>query len=369
MSFMNNKEFITPYGLFATIVVTVIGVGVFSLPREVTTNAGTDGWIVTLIAGIINYILIYITLKVIHNNNYNKLSDILQMNFGRLIGSILALIFIVYNVFSVSIGMRVFIEVIKMYLLQRTPTEFLIIVTILTGLYLVRGEMECLIKFNEISFWVMFIPIILVFLLTLNRTDFTNILPIFNSTPDQYVKAVRTTIYSFGGIEIVYLVLPFMKEKKSIPKIALRSIAFITLFYVVIVIFCLAVFAKEQTKTLLWPTITMIKSINIPGSFIERWEGVVMALWVIFYFTTFINSYYISSDVLKDMFRLHDIKLSSALIVPFIYAIALYPENIAELYNISSNVTPYLATFSSLILPLILFLRRPSRKEVKEGGH
>lgn len=364
---MDNKEFITPYGLFATIIVTVIGVGVFSLPRDVTSNAGTDGWIITVISGFINYFLIYIALSVVKNNNYNRFSYILQSNFGRLIGSIIGLIFIVYNIFAISVGMRVFIEVIKMYLLQRTPTEFLIVITIITAIYLVRGEVGSLIKFNEIAFWVMFLPIIFVLLLTLNRTDFTNILPVFNSTPDEYIKALRSTIYSFGGIEIVYLVLPFMKNKKSISKIALKSIIFITLFYAVIVIFCLAVFAKEQTKTLIWPTITMIKSINIPGAFIERWEGVVMALWVVFYFTTFVNSYYLSADILKDIFKLHDIKLSSALIVPFIYTTALYPENIAELYDISNNILPYLAAFSSIILPLILFLRKPSRKEVKEG--
>lgn len=365
---MNNKEFITPYGLFATIVVTVIGVGVFSLPRDLTTNVNTDGWIITLISGGISYFLIYIALSVVENNKYNKFFNILELNFGKIIGSILALIFIIYNIFAVSIGMRVFIEVIKMYLLQRTPTEFLIIITILTGMYLVRGEVGSLIKFNEIAFWVMFLPIIFVILLTLNRTDFTNIFPVFNSAPDEYIKALRSTIYSFGGIEIIYLVLPFMKNKKSIAKVALKSIMFITLFYAIIIIFCLAVFAKEQTKILLWPTITLIKSINIPGAFIERWEGIIMALWVVFYFTTFVNSYYLSSDILKDMFNLHDIKLSSALIVPFIYAIALYPENIAELYDISNSILPYLVTFSSVLLPLILFLRKPSKKEVKEGG-
>ncbi|MBV7272368.1 endospore germination permease [Clostridiaceae bacterium UIB06] len=365
---MNNKEFITPYGLFATIVVTVIGVGVFSLPRDLATNVNTDGWIIALISGIISYFLIYIALSVVENNKYSKFFNILELNFGKIIGSILALIFIIYNIFAVSIGMRVFIEVIKMYLLQRTPTEFLIIITILTGLYLVRGEVGSLIKFNEIAFWVMFLPITFVLLLTLNRTDFTNIFPIFNSAPDEYVKALRSTIYSFGGIEIIYLVLPFMKNKKSIAKVALKSIIFVALFYVIIIIFCLAVFAKEQTKILLWPTITMIKSINIPGAFIERWEGIIMALWVVFYFTTFVNSYYLSSDILKDMLNLHDIKLSSALIVPFIYAIALYPENIAELYDISNSILPYLATFSSVLLPLILFLRKPSKKEVKERG-
>lgn len=364
---MNNREFITPYGLFATIVVSVIGAGVFSFPRDVTVTAGTDGWIITLVSGAISYLLIYIAIKAVKNNDYGKLYYILRFNFGKFIGSILGLIFIAYNIFAVSIGMRVFIEVIKMYLLQRTPTEFLILVTILTGIYIVRGEIENLVKFNEISFCIMFIPIIFVFLLTLNRTDFTNIFPVLSNTPDEYVKALKTTIYSFGGIEIVYLMLPFMKNKKSIPKIALRSIMFITIFYAVVVIFCLAVFAKEQTKTLLWPTITLIKSIDIPGTFIERWEGVVMALWVIFYFTTFINSYYLSADVLKDMFKLHDIKLSSALLIPFIYAIALYPENIAEVYEVSNSVLPYLATFGLVVLPLLLFIRKPSKKELKEG--
>jgi spore germination protein len=365
---MNDKEFITPYGLFATIVVTVIGVGVFSFPRDVTANAGTDGWIITLVGGAISYLLIFIAIKAIKNNNYEKLYYILRFNFGSLIGSILALIFIAYNIFAVSIGMRVFIEVIKMYLLQRTPTEFLLLVTILTGIYIIRGEVGSLVKFNELAFWIMFIPIILVLLLTLNKTDFTNIFPILNSTPNEYVKALSTTVYSFGGVGIVYLLLPFMKNKNSIPKIAVKSIMFITIFYAVIVVFCLAVFAKEQTKTLLWPTITLIKSIDIPGTFIERWEGVVMALWAIFYFTTFINSYYLSADVLKDMFKLHDIKLSSALIIPFIYAIALYPENIAEVYDVSNSVLPYLAIFSLVILPLLLFIKKPSKKDLKEGG-
>lgn len=365
---MNDKEFITPYGLFATIVVTVIGVGVFSFPRDMTISAGTDGWIVTLVSGVISYLLIFIAIKAVKNNNYSKLYYILRFNFGSLIGSILALIFIASNIFAVSIGMRVFIEVIKMYLLQRTPTEFLILVTILTGIYIIRGEVGNLVKFNEFAFWIMFIPIIFVLLLTLNRTDFTNIFPILNNTPNEYVKALSTTVYSFGGIEIVYLMLPFMKNKKSIPKVAMKSIMFITIFYAVIVIFCLAVFAKEQTKILMWPTITLIKSIDIPGTFIERWEGVVMALWIIFYFTTFINAYYLSADVLKDMFKLHDIKLSSALLIPFIYAIALYPENIAEVYDISNSVLPYLAIFSLVILPLLLFIKKPSKKDLKEGG-
>lgn len=361
---MKDRNFITRFGLFSTIIVTVVGVGAFSYPRDLAATVGTDGWIVTILGGIISYLLLYLSYKVIKANNYNKLQIILSNNLGRVFGGILALIFAMYNIFSVAIGMRVFVEVIKMYLLEKTPTEFLLIVTIFTGTYLVRNELDTLIKFNQVSFWIMFIPVITIILFTLNKTDFTNILPIFNNKPTDYINGLKTTIYSFAGIEIIYLVGPFTKEKLKIPKVVMRSIFFIILFYVFIVVFSLAVFSKEQTKILLWPTITMIKSINIQGAFVERWEGVVMSMWVIFYFTTFSNIYYLSSDIVKDVFNLGDIKISSAIIAPLIYLVALYPQNIAEVYNISNKYIPVLAIYSLFVLPIILFLFRPSKKKV-----
>ena len=363
---MNNKEFITPFGVFTSIVVTVIGVGIFSYPRDVTSVVGTDGWLVTIIAGIVTCLLLYIAYRAVKLNNYNKLYNMLENNFGKILGKILALLFIASNILAISLGMRLFVEVIKMYLLQETPTEFIIIVIILTGSYLVRGEIDALVKFNEIGFWIMFLPIVVILLLTFNRTDFTNVLPVFDNNTVNYIKGLKTAAYSFGGIEIIYVMLPFLTNKKRISNIILKSVSFITIFYVAIIIFTLAMFGKEQNKILLWPTITMIKSIDIPGSFIERWEGIVMALWIVFYFTTFTNIYYLSADIVKDMFNLKDIKISSIIIIPFVYAVALYPENIAQLYYINNTITPIFLTFSLLAVPLMLFFGKKLRQKRRQ---
>ncbi len=107
---------------------------------------------------------------------------------------------------------------------------------------------------------------------------------------------------------------------------------------------------------MLWPGITIIKSIDIPGTFIERWEGIIMAIWVLFFFTTFTNLYYFSADVLKDMLHIKDIKISALLIIPLIYVIALYPENIAEVIDMSRNLMPILFIINVVIIPIILFL-------------
>ncbi len=364
---MNNRNFITQYGLFSTIVVTVIGIGIFSYPRELAATVGNDGWIVTLVGGAIAYGLAYFTYKIVKINNFNRFHNLMENNFGKILGGIFSIIFVAYSTFSMSIGMRSFVEVIKMYLLEKTPTEFLIIVTILTGSYLIRGEIDNLVKFNEITFGIMFLPIILVLILTLNNLDFTNILPVLDNKPINYINGLNTAIYSFTGFELMYLFLPYVKSKKEVNKCILKSISFLTVFYVIIVVFCIAIFSKAQTETLIWPTITMVKSINIPGAFIERWEGVVMSMWVIFYFTTFVNYYYFSADIIKDVFRLKDIKLSMLIIIPFIYVIAMYPENILELYDIGKAGTRIFTLYVLVILPLMLLLMNKLRGKQKRG--
>jgi len=342
--------------LFSSIVVTAIGVGVFSYPRDLTRLVGSDGWFVTLISGAISCLLLYLIYRVVRLNNYNSFYSILHYNFGGFLAKICAIVFVFFNIFSIALGMRVFSEVLKMYLLLRTPTEFILILMIFTGIYLVRSGFDVLVRFNQIAFWLMFLPILFIIIIAAKGADFTNVLPVFNNKPLDYLKGVGATIYAFTGYQIAYLLIPSAKEKDAIPKIIVKSMIFISLFYVIITIMSLAIFNKKETTNLLWPTITMIKSIDIPGTFIERWEGVVMALWVIFYFTTFVNGYYLSSDIIKNAFKVEDVKISSYILMPFIYVIALYPENVPELYKISNMTGSTLSTFSLVILPVLILI-------------
>jgi len=363
---MHDKKIIGDFGLFTTIVVSMVGIGIFSCPKEVIDKVGSDAWIVTLIGGGVIFLLLYLIYSVMKKNDFGDITTILQNNFGKLIGGVFAIAFAMYSIFIVSLGMREFVEVIRLFLLRKTPAEFILIITILTGTYLVRGEIGDLVKFNEISFWIMFLPVLVVFTFVAINADFTNLLPVLNNKPINYFSGFRYALFCFGGFEIAYLVLPYVKNKKNSSRVLRKSILFVSIFYAIVMILVLAVFSKAQSRILLWPTISMIRTLYIPGTFIERWEGIVMALWILFYFTTFVNSYFFSSEIVKNVFKLKDIKISSLLIMPFIYIIALYPENIAERYTLQFDNTPVILTglFVFVILPvLILFIGK-----VKDGG-
>lgn len=356
MPLMDKKNVLSKYDLFVTIVLTVMGTTLFSLPRVISERLGTDGWVVIILMGAITLPFLYILCKSIKVNGYRRFTLMLEDRFGKILGKLIALYVVIAGVFVISVEMRIFTEVVKMYLLDRTPAEFIILLMILVGSILVRGEIESVIKFNGVAFWVMIIPVLLVIPFVLFNANFTNIFPILTHTPLDYARAIRPSLYSFVGLGIIYMVLPLLKEKKGAFKVTFKSVIFIVIFYLIIVLSTLFIFPSRYNAKLLWPTITMISTVNIPGTFLERWEGFVMIFWILFYFAKFVNILCFSSEIVRDVFRLGDVKLSVALIAPFIYVLSLYPENIAEVYALRDVFIAYIDTIIVGLIPIALLV-------------
>ncbi|EDS78179.1 GerAB/ArcD/ProY family transporter [Clostridium massiliodielmoense] len=353
---MKKNNIISKYDLFVTMVATIAGTSIFAYPRILGEKVGTDGWIVIVLTGLVIVPILYIMKKSIEVSEYRKFTDMIQYNFGKILGGIIALVVILTAILVLSMEMRVFTEVLKMYLLKRTPSEFIIILVILVGAFLVRGEIESVIRFNEIVFWLMFLPILIAILFVLKGSDYTNIFPVLTHKPIDYLVGIKSSVFAFLGFEIIYMLYPLVKKKREVMKVTYRGLIFVVVFYCIVSITTVIVFSKSYISQLLWPTITMLSTVNLPGTFVERWEGAIMAFWFIFFFTTYVNLYYFSSEVVKDVFHLEDIKISVIVVTPIIYLLSLYPQNIAEVYKIKEKFSPYIGLGVMVILPILLLI-------------
>lgn len=364
---MNKKYNVGNFGLFTSIIVTVIGIGIFSYPRDVVNIVGNDAVLVTIIAGLINIALLLYIIGALKLNNYEDLSTLIDNNFGRIIRKVVLFIFIAYAVTVISFGVRYFTAVVKVYMLEKTPIEFITIVIVLTGGYHLRKGLDNIIGFNEFIFWFMFIPAFLLLIFPLQEADFTNLLPIFTTSPFGFVKAIFTSIYSFSGFELVYILLPHMQKKNNIKKVSIYSMIFIIIFYCAVVILSLAVFTKSDAKVQMASLITLARVIDISGSFIERWYGVALTLYVLFFYTTFVNFYYFAAYSLSNMVSFKDIKLTPVILSPLIYVISLYPKDIIILEKFISITTVFFFGFTAIIFPSMLYishaLKSKRRKE------
>lgn len=331
---MEKKGFIEEFALFASLSVSMIGTGVFYAPAIITKYVGQNGWIVALITGILLFLIFSAILKMIKLNNNKDLTLLLMGVYGGVIGKILAFLYSFFTVIVLALLLRSFSEIISMYLLSKTPTEVILATLIFIGMYLSRGGLANVVHFNEIVFWLMFIPIGLILLLTLPQANFSNILPIGGYPIKDFMRSSIELIFLISGFSVAFILIPYVREKDKIKPILKKSCVFVSIFYAIIFIIVCATLSSAQAADNIFPTITMLQSIGSNSGILEKWDSVIMALWVIFYFTAFANIYYFASYTLKDVFKLEDIRTASTIYVPLVYLAAVIPENVIEIRNI-----------------------------------
>ncbi len=364
----SNEEKISALQLGILVIVSVIGIGILTLPRVITEIADTDGWMLIIVGGAVT-----IALALIMNSLGNMFPDKTIIEYSRdLVGGplsyLIGIILIIYFTLIAAFSIRIFGEVLKMYLLPKTPIEIIIMTFLITVIYLVRNNLEGIARFYEIIILIMFIPYFLALFAGTGDLDYSNLLPVFQTSPKVILGGILQIVFSFSGFEVIYLFIPFVSDKKNIKRTLIIVISITTIIYLISSLIVIASFGPQQTKALLWPLMAYIKSIEVPGAFIEQLEGVIMTIWVLFIFTTIATLYFSSVFILGRLTKVREHKIFPTALLPLIYIISLQPANVPELYQWLGTFSTYAGSVVIIILPVILLIiAKIQKKGVKSN--
>lgn len=359
---IKNNDVISPYQIAMIIIMTVISVGVFSIASDASDAAGTDGWLIVAVSGAINVLAAVIIVKLNSRFPGRTFAEYSQIVIGTIPGKILTSLFAIYLLLVIAYVTRAFTEVIKMFLLFRTPTEIIMLSLILVCTYIVRGGAECIGRINELIFPILFIPFFIIMMFGFPLMDFSNLLPVLQTPPEKMLTAVPALLFNFGGIEVALFYIGFMKKPQKAYKPAIIAVLFITLFLVMITVFCIAAFGKTATTYFLWPLVNYIRAISLPGLFIERLDGVILSLWMLTVFTTIVSAYFIVSYSISKVMGTKEQKQYVLPLAILIYYLALQPDSLAELYQWGGRIFPYVISTFLYAVPIILLLIAKLRK-------
>lgn len=359
---IKNNDRISPYQIAVIIIMTVISVGVFSIAADAADSAGTDGWILIVVSGAINILAVVVIVMLNSRFPGRTFAEYSQIIIGTIPGKAVTLLFAVYLLFIIAHVTRTFTEVVKMFLLFRTPTEVIMLSLILVCTYVVRGGAECIARISELIFPILFIPFFIIMLFGFPIMDFGNLLPVFQTPPEKMVAAVPSLLFNFGGIEVILFYTGFMRDPKKAYKPAILAVLFITFFLAMTTVFCIAAFGENVTQLYIWPLVSYIRGISLPGLFIERLDGVILSLWMMTVFSTIVSAYFIMSYSISKVAGTKEQKQYVLPLAIAIYYIALQPDSLAELYQWAGIIFPYAVTFFLYALPVMLLLIAKFRK-------
>ena len=91
-----------------------------------------------------------------------------------------------------------------------------------------------------------------------------------------------------------------------------------------------------------WPTLELMRSFEIPGLIFERFESLLLVIWIMQIFTTFTITYYAAALGMAQLFKkkIHPFIYG---LIPIIYVIAMVPKISMTFLNlaISSDMSRY----------------------------
>ncbi|MDF2683289.1 MAG: hypothetical protein K0R47_4479 [Brevibacillus sp.] len=324
------KDRLTTPQITVQMFAAMVGVGILTLPETVGTKAGVDSWIVIFIAGFLSMVAVSIMAYLGNRFPGQSIIHYAPLLIGRFLGSVVLLAFLIYFLFFVGTVVRISADVTKLFLLDLTPVEVIIIGMLSISTYLVLHGVNAIARFNEFIQPLALFLLLLVLTQTLRDTDLGRILPVLGDGIQPLIRSLPTTFFSFLGFEILLFIQPFMEQPRTAQRAALLAIGTTMLLYAVVTILSIAVLGKTEVTLVEYPTLTIIKNIEVPGAFIERLDSIMMMVWIPFSVTTVVMFHYCASLILAQMLRLQEHRVIALLIIPVVFLIAVLPRNILE---------------------------------------
>ncbi|MBI6872505.1 GerAB/ArcD/ProY family transporter [Clostridium aciditolerans] len=338
---INNK--ITEYQYIALVHSTMIAVGILSVAQSVTNDAHQQGWISVLIGGV--YPIVVVVMAAYIDEKMNHI-DFLKINneiYGKFLTYVIVLIFFAMFLFLEVSVLSGFTNVLNLTIVNYIPRYIILIVITLLNVYSVIYGLTNIGRLCELFFYLM-IAFVVLMMFFIPRGDIRNIKPIITSYKD-IIKAIPATLYSYTGVEISYISLSFITNRKNAKKAGIIAVFTIIFIYTLNIFITIHFLGWELTSKVYYPLLYLVSTIHLP--LVENFKILLIFLWSSIIFRILVCDLFASSYCLSKVIKMN---YRGCCIICSILALGLSYFFIPE-YNrtkILDTTTPYIVIFGVL---------------------
>ncbi|NFD76395.1 spore gernimation protein [Clostridium botulinum] len=358
----SRNNVLTTSQTIVIIVGSMLGIGILSLPANLSKIAHNDGWIGAVIGSLYPLYMGLCAILIFKDNSYQNTNiiEISKNYFGKILGSSLSFIFTLQFFAYIIITAANMSNMLRVYLVLFLEQYKLAIPILLISVYTASKGIRALGRINEIIFYAS-IPLILLTVPGIKQGNILNIQPILGNPFSSILKASIEPVYSFVGIEIIFLIVPLMQDKNKIKSSFLKSISIIVFLYIWLSFVSIYYLGADVAKNLYWPTLSLAETISIPG--ISNFKFVFMFLWSNIIFKTIANQNYFFYYSLSSIFK----KINSSILYMIVFFFATIIVTRLYSFILLQKINKGISIFY-LIFNLIFITTITAIKIIKNGG-
>ena len=326
------------------------------MPAQVVNVAENDAWISAVLGGLLVLFLWILLIKLSLYYKNETVIEYLPKIYGKFIGNIIIIILIIYFIVTVSFVSKFFSDMARLFLLPNTPSWAILLLFWIVVAYWAHFGIRVI----AITMTIIFIPTFLnvagFLFIPLNRMRFEQILPVMGEGIKPVLSGAYKFIFFYFGAASLFFIFPVLKKPDKAYKVITLAFIINAVVYALIIIILIARFSTNEIKNMVAPVVTLMKTLQLPGAFLERMD----VLFLTVFMATSIDdaALYLYLCVLsvvrwtkKKYYKLYII---IAAVLGYIGAlIPLSPAKIDELYNYFKHTGLF---FIALVFPIGLLI-------------
>ncbi|MEF2966966.1 endospore germination permease [Paenibacillus sp. M1] len=348
---MSRKQTILTIQAATVIASSTFGVSVLSFPNAMARSAGTGAPLMT-VAGILLALLGFWPLASLGRKFKGQtIFEYGQVLIGKWAAAGIHVLLLLFFTVSSALYIREFGNVLSIVVFRKTPIEVSMILILLTVAFSCRRDV---VKFSYIHifyFPFMFLPFLLLMLLSVSRIDILNLLPMMGNHPMNPIGFAQS-LSLYLGTFVITVLIPHMSNPEASMKSVIYGIIASGALYLLMILSSLGIYGVQETKKLIYPTLELSRSISL-GGVLERFDVLFIVVWFVTVYTTIYTSYYLASYTLSKLLNFSDLRVSSSFLFPFLLAISLIPRSVFQSGDIARS-TEFVGIVLAILYPLLL---------------
>lgn len=357
----NNSTTLTPSEITHFIIAMMIGVGI--LGTATIQGAGNDGWIAILVAGVYPLYMVWAALVISKRYPNDTIISINKILFGKYLGFLFSLFLCAIFIYILIVVLSAFAFITRTFIATFIPEYVIIIISMILIAYFSSKGLKVIAKVNVIIFYLTVIVVLLPGYALL-KGSYLNLLPVFNSSLSDILSGSFQSIYSYAGIEVVFLIYPFARDKKKLSSAMLKGVGVVTAIYVWLTMIIIYYLGADVAIKFYWPLLTIADSVQIP--IINLFRYIFMLLWSLIIYRISANALYFASFIIKEFMQIKknsDNKIIIAIIALIVSFLIFFIENESMKREIS-KIEPYIALGFTIYITIVTMLVVLLKKKV-----
>ncbi|MGG0177855.1 GerAB/ArcD/ProY family transporter [Gottfriedia acidiceleris] len=351
---MNGTKLKISYYQFVLIIFGVqVGIGMLSLPRNLAEKAGSSSWISILFGGLISSLLSMFYIKLNQKVPHEDLSSLITIYLGKILGKICLLILSIFFLYAAYLVLMLSVLFVQSYLLQHTSAYIILFLFLIPTYQLVIGGIHLIAKYIETIFPLIIFFIVMLFL-TLKEPNVKNLLPIIKEGWLPILKAVPTTTMSFLGIEIIFLIYPYLDKKEKAMKGVIIANTMTTFTYLFVTIISFVNASPDEILTIFSPVIAMLSIIEF--QFLERMDVILLSLLFMVISKTWVTYFWAGLDGFNKLFKIKKFPLFVLIIFGIVTISSYLFIPTFKVIGFQLKILSYTGLIVIIGLPLILWV-------------